>query len=810
MATLSAYYVVLPYVVVSSNIKPLWIFNPPSADLNGDGHADLVVLGAYYPMPDFQSPTGQPGAVLLGDGSGGFTVAPQSLFPTESLKTVHPRKIVFADYNGDGRDDMFVANHGWDTTPFPGEQNRLYLSKPGGGWTDATSTLPKLIDFTHTAAAADVDRDGDIDIFAGNGYNGQNGILPYMLLNDGTGRFALDRTRIPVGPNEVLDLKTSHMFPGATFVDLDGDAFPELLITADSTASFNRLRNTTVLWNEAGAFSDGNKTLLPAETRLAGHIDLDVEAIDINSDGLKDLVVVGTQGQPFYDGWFVQILLNTGNRKFEDVTASMLKPADSFGGKYGVSTGTQWAMWVQVLDFNGDGHLDFAVEYNWLKDPSLPLVWINDGSGHFTTLKISDFVDAGQEWRLGHGHLYKTADGYSFAAVQSTGTGLTTAGLRASAPYRVVPATVGNATLYGQDGKDVLNALSGNDTLRGAGGNDVLRGNGGKDTLYGGSGSDTLEGGADADALRGEDGNDSLTGGAGKDGLDGGAGIDTANYGDTAVAVAIVLDGTTTVGVTVNGVVEDTVRKIENVIGGSGNDSLEGDGLANVLSGGAGNDVLKGDGGNDVLKGGAGKDSLDGGSGADEADYSDKTEVVSVSLNGATTADVKVNGGVEDTIRNIENVRGGSGKDTLTGDSQANRLDGGVDNDTLKGLEGNDILVGGAGNDILTGNSGTDQFVFDVATNAASNLDRITDFNVASDTIVLENAIFTAFAATGTIASSTFYRGTKAHDTDDRLIYNKTTGDLFYDSNGSASGGSVQIADLSTGLSLTYKNFLIV
>ena len=97
---------------------------------------------------------------------------------------------------------------------------------------------------------------------------------------------------------------------------------------------------------------------------------------------------------------------------------------------------------------------------------------------------------------------------------------------------------------------------------------------------------------------------------------------------------------------TVGGVAEDTIRNIENVIGGSGNDTLTGDGLANALFGNGGNDILKGGGGNDVL---------DGGTGIDRADYSDKTAAVSVTLNGATNATVKVGGVAEDTIRNIEN-----------------------------------------------------------------------------------------------------------------------------------------------------------
>ena len=59
------------------------------------------------------------------------------------------------------------------------------------------------------------------------------------------------------------------------------------------------------------------------------------------------------------------------------------------------------------------------------------------------------------------------------------------------------------------------------------------------------------------------------------------------------------LNGATDAVVTINGVPADTVRNIENVIGGSGGDRLTGDSLENALYGGGGDDFLNGGGGND-------------------------------------------------------------------------------------------------------------------------------------------------------------------------------------------------------------------
>jgi hypothetical protein len=63
--------------------------------------------------------------------------------------------------------------------------------------------------------------------------------------------------------------------------------------------------------------------------------------------------------------------------------------------------------------------------------------------------------------------------------------------------------------------------------------------------------------------------------------------------------------------------------------------------------------------------------------------------------------------------------------------------------------------------------------------------------------------------ATGTLSAGAFHIGAGAAAADDRIIYNNVTGALFYDSNGNAAGGSIQFADLSAGLSLTFQDFLI-
>jgi Ca2+-binding RTX toxin-like protein len=157
-----------------------------------------------------------------------------------------------------------------------------------------------------------------------------------------------------------------------------------------------------------------------------------------------------------------------------------------------------------------------------------------------------------------------------------------------------------------------------------------------------------------------------------------------------------------------------------------------------------------------------------------------------------------------------DTVFGLAGADTLVGNGGNDRLDGGADDDVLRGGAGHDLINGGWGNDRLEGATGWDSFLFNTTLSATMNVDQISDFVVVDDTIQLENAVFTALTTTGTLASGAFRIGSAAADADDRIIYNPSTGAMIYDPNGSAVGGAIQFASLSTGLSLTNADLLVV
>lgn len=330
---------------------------------------------------------------------------------------------------------------------------------------------------------------------------------------------------------------------------------------------------------------------------------------------------------------------------------------------------------------------------------------------------------------------------------------------------------------------------------------DSLTGSSVANKLEGRNGNDLIIGLAGNDELRGQNGHDTMRGGIGKDTLDGGDGSDWADYSDKTQKIKITLNDATPVSVYVNGTkaanIEDTIQRIENVVGGSGADSITGDINSNWIRGGSGKDTLDGGGTGDL----------------DVADYSDKTKKVEVTLKGASSASVKVNNATEDSIKKFEGVAGGSAGDKLTGDTGNNLLFGNAGNDTMDGGTGSDTLFGGVGNDSLKGGTGADYFVFDTALNAATNVDKITDFNVVDDTIRLDDAIFAALG-TGTLASIAFSSGAgvvTATTADQRILYNTSTGDLYYDADGNGGGAAaIKFATLTTKPAITNADFEIV
>jgi len=326
----------------------------------------------------------------------------------------------------------------------------------------------------------------------------------------------------------------------------------------------------------------------------------------------------------------------------------------------------------------------------------------------------------------------------------------------------------GRAEVYGGSGADIVYGDSSYQLFDMGDGNNAVYAGGGDDTILGGSGNDWIDGGTGADYMNGGLGNDTYIVDSIGDVIVDAGGTDT---------VYSMIDYTLATGLENLYLTGDAFR-------GWGNEA------ANSIYASANGSDIKGFGGNDRLYGGSSADTIDGGDGDDRIEGGGGNDVLS--------------GG-----NGIDDIKGGDGNDLIRGDAGNDTLRGEAGNDTVDGGLGNDIIHGGAGNDVLTGGDGYDTFVFDAAL-GANNVDTITDFNPVHDTIRLDRKVFTAFTKAGVLTSGQFVVGTKALDADDRIIYDKTAGALYYDADGSGVGQAVKFANIGQNLALTYVDFQIV
>ena len=171
-------------------------------------------------------------------------------------------------------------------------------------------------------------------------------------------------------------------------------------------------------------------------------------------------------------------------------------------------------------------------------------------------------------------------------------------------------------------------------------------------------------------------------------------------------------------------------------------------------------------------------------------------ETVSVSLNAAAGYSL---GSSRTAITNILNddYTGTSAADVINGNAGANTLLGKAGADKLYGRDGNDTLNGGAGKDLLDGGNGADLFLFDQSGQA--NVDTIVKFEKGSDKLGLSLAFFRGLAgsAESALNAEAFYSGSAAHDSTDRIIFDKATKTVFYDSDGNGSAAQVEVAVLT-------------
>ncbi len=299
------------------------------SDYDGDGDRDLFTVGIQDPHRLYRN-----------NGDGTFTDV------TTEAGLLDPRggwASLFFDYDGDGDRDLFVTRDGWRGP----EPNSLYRNNGDGTFTDVAHRAG--LGGNHnsfTATLADIDRDGDIDLYVANGVAEAGGAPNTLYRNQGDGTFIEVAGQAGVG-----NLGRSI---GSAFGDYDNDGWLDLFATG-WTESYQEVlqsaisgmpsqeRNRLALYhnNRDGTFTD-----VTYEAGLArSYGAMAAQYGDIDNDGWLD-IYLGNGGPPM-DTYEPNILLrNTGQGTFVDITES------AGVGNLGKGHGATFA------DYDNDGDLD--------------------------------------------------------------------------------------------------------------------------------------------------------------------------------------------------------------------------------------------------------------------------------------------------------------------------------------------------------------------------------------------------------------------------------------------------------------------
>lgn len=487
-------------------------------------------------------------------------------------------------------------------------------------------------------------------------------------------------------------------------------ALKKLTVTGSAGA------NTLILDYLGGVFAPG----------IAANIGVDVD-LGMGSDALK---IRGTKQADAYvagsNAGALGILIN--NDMFKDIAVAGVEQFvvtfsdgdDSFSGAGNMTVGTT-AFPTAVTLFGGAGNDTLR------GGDGNDTVNGGDGNDTFTTGATPDGNDA-----LTGGAGTDTVD-------YSTRTG-------------GVTVTIDTMANDGGTG-ETDNVGSDIETIKGGMADDNLTGGSGADTISGGPGNDMIAGGDGADVLNGDAGNDTFDEGMatnGGDTITGGAGTDTVSYASRTNAVIVTINNVAGSGE--SGEMDKVALDVENVTGGAGGDTITGSTSDNVLVGGGGGDSILGGMGNDTIRGGLGDDTLrgeagddifdegaaasgadniQGGAGIDRVDYSARMNDLIVVMDtplsgpGGTPSGEDVSGSPEgDLIAvDVENLIGGAGVDSLTGNALDNQIEGGSGTsiDTLNGGAGDDLLDGGAGADIFDCGAGDADILLDLTVGTEAN-----------------------------------------------------------------------------------------
>jgi hypothetical protein len=303
-----------------------WDLARASFDVDGDGVLELFTAQMVYNPANSTPSTAAPSIFRFYRRQGDTLVeAPELLDAASVPGCIHPRKAVLADFNGDGRKDVFVACHGYDAMPFPGELNRIVLSQPNGSY--VVREALNVAGFYHSAAAADFNGDGKPDVVVTNNFTRPS---VQIWLGAGDGTFARDDSYLP----PALNVQANHFTVDVP--DVDGDGQFDLFVGGHEWEN----APTQVFLNPgAGNFAAAQPVTLPAVA---------------NEGVVLDVVVTGTAGARVL--WVMRTSGGDGTF-YQSLTLQRVDWASLASTVPILQRGTQWQPWIIPAQVGGQGRI---------------------------------------------------------------------------------------------------------------------------------------------------------------------------------------------------------------------------------------------------------------------------------------------------------------------------------------------------------------------------------------------------------------------------------------------------------------------